>query len=568
MAESLLFFGGTIVTCDDSTPGADSVLVTDGRIAAMGTEPWLRSVAHAHDVVEIDLAGAALLPGFIDAHHHFLWAALDRRGPNLRALPPNTGIDEVLAAVATQAAETPGDGWVRLFGYSPITLRERRHPTRRELDAACPDRPLLVAAHGWHSGALNSAAFDAMGWLPPVRPPQHGRIPLERNGLPRGEVFEAALYLAEAASRGSLTVDAVEAWLAEAHAHALDLAAAGITRIGDAAVAPEFDALYERAVAADLLPITVHRMPIGGRTLLQPRTSGPATGSGPARSPVGAAKLFLDGGESCAVCLSVGDLVRVARAVLGRAVSGAGLAAIRAVTQGESVRPGLDLRFHRGTLFWEQPRLEATIADAAEHGLQVAQHAFGNEAIEQACRALDRVRARLDPLPGRPRLEHTVFCEPPLAARIADLGAIAVVSPIWLDDLSAAFEPVPPLPNLGPIPLRTLTAAGVTLAGCSDYPSAGYQVLPALQAAATRRAADGTVHAPGEAITVTQALRAYTMGSAAALGVADIAGSLTVGKTADLVVLDRDPLTTHPAELSRIQVLRTFVGGTQVYSPE
>lgn len=560
MTRPVFFFGGPVVTCDESMPLAEAVLVADGRIAAVGTEDQVRQAAHAIGATEMNLDGATLLPGFIDAHHHFLFAALDRRSPDLH-LPAGASIDDVLALVEQHVAVAPGAGWVRLFGYSPAELREHRHPTRRELDRVCPDRPLMVAALGWHSGALNTAGFDAMGWLPPPSIPRGGRIPLGRDRLPRGEIFESALYLAEGATRGSLTESAADAWLAEAHGHADDLAAVGITRVGDAAVPPEFDHLYERAAAGDMLPVTVHRMPIGSRSLLAPRTTGPATGTGPARSPVGAAKLFLDGGEACAVCLSAGQVLRTVRGIVARAVTGGGLASIRSATYGEPVRPGRDLKLHRGVLFWGQPELESTIADAAKNGLQVAQHAFGNEAIDQATRALDKVAQHLDPLPGRPRLEHTVLCGPVLAGRIAGLGAIAVVSPIWLNDLGPMFRRAAEVPDMAPIPLHTLATAGVTLAGASDYPSAAYHVLPAIQTAVTRTDSEGTVHNAHEAITAEQAVHAYTMGSAAALGVEDTAGSITAGKQADLVVLDHNPLDVDSSRIASIRVLRTYVAG-------
>jgi predicted amidohydrolase YtcJ len=120
-----------------------------------------------------------------------------------------------------------------------------------------------------------------------------------------------------------------------------------------------------------------------------------------------------------------------------------------------------------------------------------------------------------------------------LATRIADVGAIAVVSPIWLDELGPAFRNAAKLAGPRPIPLNTLAKAGVTLAGASDNPSAHYRVLPAIQAAVTRRViSDGTLHGPEEAISAEQAVRAYTTGAAAALGAKDIAGSITVGKQA------------------------------------
>jgi predicted amidohydrolase YtcJ len=382
-------------------------------------------------------------------------------------------------------------------------------------------------------------------------------------------VSEAALFLAEAQSRNALVAGGAEAWLAEAASHAQELVKEGITRVGDAAVSPLFDDLYQRAIADNLLPVTVHRMPIGNESLFAARTTGPATGSGPARSPVGPAKLFLDGGEACAVCLSVREAVQAIGRVLRTSISGGGLsslrAAVHAASNGGPARLGRDLKYHHGILLWDQDALASTLTSAADHGLQVAQHAIGNEAIDQATRTLRKLGDRLDDLPGRPRLEHTVFCGAELARRIADVGAIAVVSPIWVHDLGPELFEAPTPPSLPALPLKTLATAGVQLAGSSDYPSGDYRVLPAIQAAVTRRARSGVIYSPGEALTVKQALRAYTMGSADALGVADTAGSITEGKQADLVILDRDPTGTDPENISDLTVVETYVAGTSVY---
>ena len=147
MAASLFFFGGTIVTCDDTTPTAEAVLVTGGQIAAVGTDEELRARARDIGAQVVNLDGRALLPGFIDAHHHFLFAALDRRSSDLR-LPAGASVDDVLGLVEQFAAHAPGSGWVRLFGYSPETLRERRHPTRQELDRACAEPPTVHCRSG------------------------------------------------------------------------------------------------------------------------------------------------------------------------------------------------------------------------------------------------------------------------------------------------------------------------------------------------------------------------------------------------------------------------------------
>lgn len=564
MGESLWFSGGPIVTCDDTTPAVEAVLVTDGRIAEVGTEHRVTRAAQRLGAKHVDLDGRTMLPGFIDAHHHFLFAALDRGTPDLEH-PAGTSVEEILSLIAKFASSAPGSEWIRLQGYAPQTLRERRHPTRRELDQACPHRPLLVAARGWHDGALNTAGFAAMGWLPPQRRSNNDDIPVTRNGLPRGEIRESAVFLAEAASRHSLLDDGGHAWMIEAQAHAQDLLRAGITRVGDAAVSPEFDRLYQRVADDGLLPITVHRMPVDVTSLLVPRVTGPPTGSGPSRSPVGPAKLFLDGGELCAVCLSTADVLAALGQVVRQSRPG-GLAGLRAaMSYGELPRLGRDRNWHRGALFWPQDRLESAITTAADHGLQVAAHAMGNAAINQATQALTNLRPRLEGLPGVPRVEHALICGPEEARRIADVGAYAVVSPIWLTRMGREFRDTPLPRSLRPLPLRTLAAAGVGLAGASDYPVADYRVLRAVEAAVTRRIDDGTVYNSDEALTVEEALHAFTIGAATALGVAASAGSITSGKQADLVILDKNPLSVPPDSIASLAVQATYVAGVAVY---
>lgn len=281
---------------------------------------------------------------------------------------------------------------------------------------------------------------------------------------------------------------------------------------------------------------------------------------------MGPAKLFLDGADRCAVCASplalLGSLVRAVRSAFG----GEGLAALRAAANFDERwhmdRHGL---MHRGVLFWEPDRLAATIAAAAAHGLQVAQHAIGNEAIGAAVDALERVGAPLAGLPGGPRLEHAMLLDRPLAQRIAAVGATAVVNPHFVFDLGDELAPAPLPSGLRAVGLRTLMSAGVELAGSSDYPVSSYDVPAALRAATTRLTRGGRVFEPDEAIGIEAALRAYTAGAARSLGVEREAGTLEPGKRADMVVLSGDPLAADPVRLDSLRVLRTYVDGELAY---
>jgi predicted amidohydrolase YtcJ len=273
-------------------------------------------------------------------------------------------------------------------------------------------------------------------------------------------------------------------------------------------------------------------------------------------------KLFIDGAERCAMCLSMTQVARSAARALRAAVGGEGLAVLRAARTAPRLKRGPDGLLHAGELFWDQEPLDASVRTAAERGFQVAQHAIGNEAIARAVTALDHSGAGLDRLPGRPRLEHVMFLDEPMCRRIAALGTIAVVQPNFVYDIIGdvvALTPAPPPVMVKP--LRSLLDAGVTLAGSSDYPVSGFDVLAGIRAAVTRATRGGRVCEGEQAISVDEALRAYTMGSAQALGVDGATGSLEPGKRADIVVLSQDPRRVDPDRLTEVDVLRTYVGG-------
>ena len=461
--------GATVRTMDPRRPLAQAVGVRGGEIAAVGSLAEVRAAMGAGARVS-DLGGGALLPGFIDAHHHLAYAALDYGGVSLR-LPAGSRIEELLRAIGDAVAAKP-PGWVYLCGYEAGDLRERRAPRAEELEQCAPGRPLFVQAASGHDGALNRAGLDAMGWSAGSPDPPNGVLLRDRRGRLTGGVSEAAAFMAEAAFRDQLLAEGPEVWLAACEAHARDLLALGITRVGDAAVAPAVERLYRRAAAEDRLPITVHSMPVASTCLLLPRFDGPATGEGPPRAPTGPAKLYVDGGHRCAVCLSAGQAAWVAGALLKNTLNGGGLAVLRAASRSGRPRLGRDLHLHAGMRFWHREALSDAVAHGAQRGFQIALHAIGNEAIDLALSALERNARGLAAAPGRPRLEHLVFAAPHQPRRIADTGAIAVMQPAFIasagDDM--LLTPLPPRSKR--CPCARSTKRGWSWRGAPTIPSA------------------------------------------------------------------------------------------------
>jgi predicted amidohydrolase YtcJ len=555
-----LLIPDVVRTMDPERPTAEAVVVEGSQVAAVGTIDELR--ARYPQAPERRLPGA-LLPAFIDPHHHFCLAAFDHFAPRL-TLAPGSPIAAVQQRIAELVRSAPADGtWLRAQGYNRMQLAQRRAPTRWELDEVCPDRPLLVSAYSLHEGVLNSAGLAAMGWDRRSKNPPHGVLRRNARGELTGEIAEAAYYRAEAASRGALLPHAGDAWMREAQRHGMDLLAHGITRVGDAAVPPEFDDLYLRAAEAQMLPVTVHRLPVGATSLLETRGAPEATASGPADAPAGHAKLFLDGAERCALCLRPTQVVSLARRLTAQALTGVGLAALRSVTRVGRSRLH-DGHVHSGEMFFTPEQLVQAITRAHDHGAQVAVHALGNAAVAVACEQLDRHAREVGA--HRPRIEHLCFTDPVLARRVADSGAVAVIQPGWVDELGDDFIAHGLPRGIDVLAVRSLLDAGVTVAGSSDYPIASYDVLRAVAAAAERTTASGRPLQPDQAVTVEQALHLYTDGAAQALGVADHAGRVAEGFDADLVLLSGDPVRTVPAAVGDLRVFETWRRGARVYT--
>ena len=561
-ATPMVLTGATIITMDPARPRAEAVALRGGTILAVGAlAEVLRRAGDGARVV--DLGGGSLLPGFIDPHHHLFLVAADRWSCRLHGLAPRS-IPELLGEIRRVAAADDGGGWLRVHGYQPLALAERRSPTTAELDSVCPDRPLHLLGLTYHESSLNSAGLARLGWDRRTPDPPGGRIVRDRRGRLTGVLVESASFLAEAASRESMLADGGgEDWIDRAERHSLTLARAGITRIGDAAVPPAGMALYEQAAASGRLAITVHRFPVGAGAISEPAGVTDPTGAGDPRIPVGPAKLLADGGERCDLCLSARQVLSSVSSTL-RATLGSGLLAATVANRGGWARRGPDGRYHTGIRVLGDDRLCHDVLAAAERGMQVAVHAVGNGAVAGSVDAFKAARVALAGLPGRPRLEHAMVLDLPLAERIADLGALVVTQPVFLHDLGDELTVLPLPPPLRLLALRTLLDAGVPVAASSDFPAGSFDPLVGIRAAVTRRLSGGSIVGPDEAVSTEQALRLYTSSAAEALGMTGRAGVLAEGAAADMVMLSADPLAIDPDRLGDLRVVQTWVNGRQV----
>ena len=520
MTATTRFLNGTIETLDPACPQATALAVRDGRITAVGSAEALASARAPADHV-VDLGGATVLPGFVDAHNHFAIAALEGFWAECRT-PPCATIADLQAALRAAARDTPPGEWVRGFGYHHAALAERRHPTRHELDDAVPDRPAFLLHFSHHQGIANSKALATAGITRGTPDPPGGEIGRDRTGEPTGLLFERAMASAERASREgweSRFLDVV----AEASRR---YAAVGITTVQDAAVGPAMEARYREAAARGRLGIRVRRMAVAASGWFEPPWAlarAPAPEPGP-----GWLKVFVDGGYRCAMRLR---------------------------RDGETVT--------RGFLFYARDELTDLLVTAWRSGWRVACHAIGNLGLETCLGAIEDGIGRAPRGEGRVRIDHALFLAEDALGRIRRLGVPVVTQPAFLYDQGVAGAGR--LDGLFERPFGRLHDAGVPQAFSSDYPCGSLAPLTGVYAAVTRRSREGPRVDEEPGMSVEAALRAYTIEAARAGGLDGECGSLAVGRAADLVVLDRNPLGAAPDELARIGVRCTFVAGRQVW---
>ncbi|WP_306749016.1 amidohydrolase [Saccharothrix yanglingensis] len=518
MILDLKFVRGRVVTMDPAHPVASVIGVWAGRIAGLDDD-----VADLPARRVVDLGGATVLPGFIDAHNHLAWAGRASRTLDISACRTVAQVVDLLR-VATRSSD-----WLEVAGYDHRTLD--RPLTSRDLDRA--GTRVYVQDLSGHACVVSS---DVLAVLP-------GHVlrdaPRGDDGAPTGFLAEGA-QTAVRALRLPYSLDDIAA---DVELGARQCAREGVVLAAEAGVgggligsSPLEVEAYQRAA----LPIRVQLMVSADR--LQPVAAhaddgvrravplGLRTGFGGDWLSIGPLKLWTDGGM---------------------------IARTAALTWPYE---GMDTA---GQLQDDPDLMRAAILDGHTAGWQLAVHAIGDRAVDFALDALADAQAAHPRPDARHRIEHCGLVRPEQLDRIADLRVIPVIQPTFLhaygDDYSRVMGPErAPWMYRG----RAFLDRGITVAGSSDRPVADGAPLRAIQFMVERLSGSGLPVGPDEAVTAREAVAAYTTGAARACRVEDRLGTITPGKLADLVVLADDPLTCDPARIADIDVLATVVGGT------
>ena len=531
----LLLVNGAVLTMDPARPRARSVAVAGGRIIAVDPDP---GDLPAREVV--DLQGAALLPGFNDAHNHMASFGLSLAEVDLSSAAVRS-LDELYAAVAGRARQAPLDGWVVGTGYDQNKLEG--HPNRDGLDRAAAGRRVWLRHTSGHMCVVSSAVLADLGLADQAIDVPGGAVITDASGRPTGLLQEKAQGLV-----GQL----VHPYPVSVVAEAIDRAGArylaeGLTSVTEAGVGggwvghtPVELAAYQLARDTGRLHVRVELMIASDalHTLTAHQDDGLdlgldlgiRTGFGDDWLRIGAMKIFTDG-----------SLVGLTAAMHEDFAGQAG---------------------NRGFFQADADELTATIVAAHRSGWQIAAHAIGDRAIDLALDAYAQAQRRYPRAGARHRIEHFGVVQPGQVVRAAELGVIPVPQGRFASELGdGMLRAVGPDRQAWLYRQRSLLDAGLVLPGSSDRPVVAGAPLLGIHDMVNRRTASGAPFNPDEAITVPEALRAYTSGSAFASRAEHLKGSITPGKLADLVVLSQDPTVVSPEEIAGIAVLATYVDG-------
>lgn len=521
-----------------------AIAIAGSEIVAVGSDSEIEALA-GPETVHIDAAGAALLPGFHDAHIHAQAGGLGLRGCDLETEHSIEGYSRLIREYAASHEEhwVVGAGW---FG----DVFEGGLPTRDLLDELVPDRPAVFTSHDAHGVWVNSRALELAGITGETQDPTAGRIVRDSNGEATGMLLDTAGELVTGLIPPHSAEDLRAALLA-AQEHLFSL---GVTAWHDAI-------LGAYLTLPDCLPSYLETLADGSLRAL-------VTGSmwwPPAEGPSYLPKLF----ERIERAREAGFDVRSVKIMQDGICENCTAALIEPYT---GVHPEI-----RGDSVITPSDLSTITAALDAAGLSVHFHGVGDRAVRECLDAVATARAANGP-GQRHQIAHLDVVDPSDIPRFALLEVSANLQPLWARDDQEILERKYPLIGADRarwhFPFGSLHRAHAHLAMGSDWPVTSPDPLWGLHTACTRTAPMADVHAlnpesrvpaqPSERLDVATAIRAYTLGAAEVSGIDEVTGSLVQGKRADLVLLTGTIEDEH--SFDRLRVQRTIVAGTTVYA--
>ena len=530
-AADLIITNGKVWTVDKSLPAAQAVAVLGDRILAVGSATEIE-VWRGPRTQVIDAGGKLVLPGFNDAHVHFVSGGMQLDNVQLKDA---TSAQEFARLIGERAMVTPKGEWIQGGNWDETKWTPANIPTKQLLDALTPDNPVFVTRYDGHMGVANSVALRLAGITAQTKDPPGGTIVRDAQGNPTGALKDAAADLMYKVIP-PLTHDQRVRIVKRAMGHAASL---GVTSVQNMSADYEDIAVYDELLQRGELIARIYAAPLIGNVNDLAKIGVRHAFGGPYLR-IGALKAFADG--------SLG--------------SGTAYFYEPFLNQGDN-RGLLSDEMHPISLM--RDRMMA--ADAA--GLQLCTHAIGDQAISIILDLYVEVTKAHGEADRRFRIEHAQHMAAKDFARFAEWHVIASVEPYHaIDDGRFAEAHIGHDRSSRTYAFRTFLDHGVRLALGTDWEVAPLDPMQTVYAAVTRATLDGKNPGgwfPEQKLTVPETIEAYTMGSAYAEFQDSVKGSITPGKLADMVVLSDDIFTIAPEKIRDVHVLKTILGGKVIF---
>ena len=512
---------------------SDAIAATDGVIVAHGAE----ALALAADET-LDLKGATLLPGFGDGHAHPVFGGTETLFAPVRG---HEKLEQLLEALKTWADENPDAPWVRGEGYDP-SLAPRGEFDAKWLDEIIPDRPVVLRAMDYHTAWVNTKALELAGITPDTPQPADGEIVLRPDGTVLGTLREWGAWNMVYKLLPKLD-DKQRVEVVRAASDAFS--SCGVTWSQDAWVEDDTLETWLQGAKAGALKFRVNLAwlaePEGvWRTKLESNLArrDRVAKEAPEWITGNTVKFFADGileGGTAAVLEDYCDCPS------------------------------------KGIPNWRREELIEAVAEVVKSGFQAHIHAIGDAGIRNALDAFENAR-KINPNLINPVIAHSQLIDPADLPRFKELDVIANFEPLWAQ--LANEQVVLTVPRLGQeradrqYPMATLLRSGTKISFGSDWPVTSPVPMEGIGVAITRQTDEefppgGWV--PHERLTLDEALTAYTMGSAVQAGESQLWGDLSIGKRADIAVMNSDIHSLEPMQVRKAKVVGTWLGGVRVF---
>lgn len=527
----LIVVNARVYTVDDGHPMVQAFAVKNGRFLFAGSEREVRTLASKSTRV-IDAHGNVVIPGMVDAHAHLL--GLGNSLSNVQLAGSKT-YEEVIARVVERAKTAKPGEWILGRGWDQNLWPDKRFPTHEALTKALPNNPVVLTRIDGHARLANAAAMKAAGVTAATRDPEGGRVERFPDGSPSGVFVDNANGLVDRAipdPTRAQTTDAIIAAVAEANKW-------GLVGIHDAGVDQSTIDIYESLARQGRYNLRNYVLVAGDTADVNHYTAiGPRSALYDGHVWVRAIKLYADG-------------------ALGS--RGAAL-----------LEPYSDDPNNRGLLVTPPPELQRIATLALRRGFQVGVHAIGDRGNRVVLDAYENALKAVPVADHRFRIEHAQVISPSDIPRFAKLGVIpSMQASHQTSDMRWAGTRVGPERIKGAYAWRSLLNTGVIIPDGSDFPVEEVNPLISFHSAVSRQDAtnwpDGGWY-PEQKMTRTEALKGMTIWAAYAAFQEKLMGSITPGKYADFVILDRDIMTVPASEILGTHVLSTWIGGKAVYT--